>query len=544
MADLTQGVSIGIAGDTQAFDKAVRKGVIEPLDDAADKLKELDRTGDLNSVERGMKDAEDASQRLERELDDVVDKLKQTGRAGKSAGEDIDKGTDRAREGIKEIGEESASTAKEAAASFDGSAESIGDAFQEVAANAFAGFGPAGLIAGVAAAAGIGLVIAQLDAAGERSEQVKAKIGQLTEEFIDNGRAVTSNEYAVQYLKDLATAAEEGGTSLTDLAKKTDRAKFPLKDFTDALVGTKEEQRAVVEQLDAAIEATAKLQKETGGAEGTYSDNYEALRRQGKALSELRDQMAEAVGVTEEATVSTDLYSQVATEHAAALEAEQAAQDAATEAVQQAQAARTAAAAALQGELDAGVAAFEDFHNAEANTYDPAGYVEGMRLRNEATVNFNANVQRLASEFGLSTDEVQALLDQGLDFAPMLQSIIDSGLAPSFIEQLRGAVGGGQEILNGSGLNATVSVKADQQPAESTLAEVEKRDRKAEVKATADPAEADRQLAELAARQRVATITARLDAGGVEAALNSLARNRSMTITARMVDQNGRTVYQ
>lgn len=74
-------------------------------------------------------------------------------------------------EGLSEFRDESGSTAREAAASFDGSAESIGEVFQEVAANAFAGFGPAGAIAGVAAAAGLGIALSKLTEISEATNE-------------------------------------------------------------------------------------------------------------------------------------------------------------------------------------------------------------------------------------------------------------------------------------------------------------------------------------------------------------------------------------
>ncbi len=75
----------------------------------------------------------------------------------KSLGKKTKKAAEEGKSGMDDFKQEANQTARESAASFDGSAESIVDVFQEVAANAFQGFGPAGAVAGLAIAAGIGL---------------------------------------------------------------------------------------------------------------------------------------------------------------------------------------------------------------------------------------------------------------------------------------------------------------------------------------------------------------------------------------------------
>ncbi len=544
MADLTQGVSIGVAGDTKAFDKAVRTGMVEPLDDAADKLRELDRRGDLNALERGMDDAGDASQRLERELDDVVDKLKATGRAGKSSGTDIRKGLDDAEEGVETLRENVGSNAKEMAASFDGSVDSMSDAVQGLIAEMTEGFGPAGLAAGVIVASGLGLAQAAGQATADSLNDAKERAIDLAQEIQDAGGDISKVDVAGK-MREWATTLSDNvewfefwqREALTNMDKVVDRAKLTGVGITDmfaAMSGL---------DADAARDVLAEVDDQIAEIQRTIDsqDNWNVVDALGLSdadgklyeLTNLRREIQLASGVTEDAIELQDRLAEVTAEYTAQAEAAAAAEQARNDAI-----------AVLQGAIDGAIGSYQSFTDAETGATDPAAFIANMEARRNAVADFNSNVQNLASQFGFTQEEMQYVLDQGLDFAPMLQSIIDSGMSGQFAAQVQAAVGGGQDVLNGSSLHATVSVSADQKPAESALAEVENRDRTAEVKAQADPAEADRQLAELASRQRVATITARLDAGGVEAALNSLARNRSMTITARVVDQNGRTVYQ
>lgn len=128
--------------------------------------------------------ADEAAGKLESEFKQAFDKVQSEAKTtGKRIGDDLDDGARRAKDGVEDFKGEAASTAREAAASFDGSAESIADAFQEVAANAFGGFGPAGAAAGLAAAAGIGLASAALTQAEEEAQEAREAALELGQAF-------------------------------------------------------------------------------------------------------------------------------------------------------------------------------------------------------------------------------------------------------------------------------------------------------------------------------------------------------------------------
>jgi hypothetical protein len=144
------------------------RDVEDALDDVADSLDDVakDSDGALERAEKGFRDLADEARDTSKDIDKVAD-------AGKRIGDDVRDGTKRAEEGLTDLKDESASTAREAAASFDGSAESIAEGFQEVAANAFGGFGPAGAAAGLAAAAGIGLATQAFTDAQEAADEAR-----------------------------------------------------------------------------------------------------------------------------------------------------------------------------------------------------------------------------------------------------------------------------------------------------------------------------------------------------------------------------------
>lgn len=193
---MAKGISISVASDTRDFLRGVKSGVLEPLEDVSDALKDVERESDTagSALEDAMRDGQRKTEDAADEVKDLKDALrdaernaKDLGRAGKDAGDDTRDGMRRAEEGVEEFRDEANSTAREAAASFDGSAESIGDAFQEIAANAFVGFGPAGAVAGLAAAGGIGLATAAFTAHDEAMELSRERTAEWAQAYIEAG---------------------------------------------------------------------------------------------------------------------------------------------------------------------------------------------------------------------------------------------------------------------------------------------------------------------------------------------------------------------
>lgn len=263
---MPKGISIAIASDTTDFDRGVRKGIVDPLEEAVDTLDRLGKAGEqagrdaeqgLGDVERAAEQAGDAARAAGDDLEDAMrDAQRDTGQlsdemrelrdrienaqrstrdlgdSGKRAGRDYERGLRDAGDGLDEFRDEAGSTAREAAASFDGSAESIGDAFQEVAANAFAGFGPAGAVAGIAAAAGLGVVIAAFQGIDEANQESRQRAADWGQAFIEAGdtalQAATRTQLAMDIVADPErwqeaqdNAREWGVTTATALAAMT-----------------------------------------------------------------------------------------------------------------------------------------------------------------------------------------------------------------------------------------------------------------------------------------------------------------------------------
>lgn len=165
------------------------------------------------------RDGDQATEKLERSFKDLASEASTT---GKKIGTDLDDGFDRAKRGAQDFKDEARDTAREAAASFDGSAESIGETFQEVAANALGGFGPLGAAAGVAIAAGIGVGMSALEkfnTAVEESREAAFDLATDVTDRLDFAAAVESWTGSIERFQQAQDIARVTGRDVVDVIK-------------------------------------------------------------------------------------------------------------------------------------------------------------------------------------------------------------------------------------------------------------------------------------------------------------------------------------
>jgi hypothetical protein len=288
----------------------------------------IDLVADVKGVIRGTDKIGDA-------LDEVADDLKDVGKhgetlddkvssafksmasdakkAGKDIGHDVKSGTDKAGEGLDNMKEESASTAKEAAASF-GSIEDAGGALQEVLANAFNGFGPAGMAAGLVAAAGIGLAMTAAQDAAETNDAAKQKAVDMIDAIAEAGGKLADVDVADkikswgrEVLEDnwMTFWSNEASTKFQETAKDAETYGVAAKDAIRAAAGSAEDSHTFLnETADDWQELNRRVEEGTTiGAEGavTLDTGAESARKQRDALSDLRGQAEENIKTTEDA---------------------------------------------------------------------------------------------------------------------------------------------------------------------------------------------------------------------------------------------------
>lgn len=514
---MAKGISLSVASDTRDFLRGIKSGVVEPLEDAADELKRLEKAGDRagDQLEDSMRDAQKDTERLGEEYEQLNRKIRDAGSGGRKFAGDVKDSTSDAQRAVREFGDEAKQNMAETFSSFDGSAESFADGLQGTFGGVISSLGPIGMAAGAAGALGIGLIIQSLEQAEEDAQAFREKVAALSAELINAGESgELSLGYIVDKLKEMATQAEEGELSLDGLYDAASEGGRNFQKLAQAFAGN-------IEGIDELIEAereygrelikTKNINEIAGGAFNSLTDEkVEAQKRILDGLIEVRDAEVQAQA-----------------EYEAFLRAGGAALEARSEAID-----------TLQGELDEAIGSWGDYQDAETGALDPAGYIAAMQARMDATNNFNTNVQTLAQQFGLSFEETQHILDQGVDFAPMLQSIIDSGLGEQFAAQVQAAVGGGQEIIDGTPLGATVSVAAETGIAQQQLEETAA-GRETTVEAIPEVSRAQRALDEVATKNRTATITAVAQTTDARYALDRLVEEKTVVIRARVLDQRG-----
>ena len=205
-----KGIEIGIASETKAFKQGVESGIIKPLDDAADKLDDLGKSKGPDKLEAGMKDAQKSTEKLGKEVKTTADQIEREFRDSyKSVAKSSDDGMSAATEGVQDFKQEANQSAKETAASFDGSFESIIGMAQEVSANALSGFGPAGAVAGLAAAAGIGLAVKGFEDVDEAQKLAEASAAEWANKFIESGQRVVTAAQQTASVIEITTDPEK-----------------------------------------------------------------------------------------------------------------------------------------------------------------------------------------------------------------------------------------------------------------------------------------------------------------------------------------------
>lgn len=270
------------------------------LDDVADKSKdaasELDRVGDgaralddvadkstdaASGLERVGDAADDAARQagtLDRDftaaLDNVADEAR---KAGDDIGDGVRNGVDRAGDGLNDFKDEAAGTAREGAAAFTGSWDDVGGVVQETLANAFAGFGPVGAAAGVAAAVGFGVLYTKIR---EEAEQSEERVDAMFDSFLESEGKYLGDSYVLEQMQAIAQGTEDAAATYEELQAIATATGRDLKDVTREFInGTLD--------YDAALSDVGKQINRNGGqltTEGqifnkTNRDAIAALRR-------------------------------------------------------------------------------------------------------------------------------------------------------------------------------------------------------------------------------------------------------------------------
>ncbi|WP_096359435.1 hypothetical protein [Microbacterium sp. TPU 3598] len=547
---------IGVAMDTDGVEKSIVNGIVKPLDDAADAFADLEKAANSADLDKELTKAQKATDKLDDELDDTRDALKRLGYAARDAGDDSKRGMDRAEEGVKEFGDEANSTAKEAAASFDGSAESILDMFQEVAANAFAGFGPAGALAGLAIAAGIGIAVGKFQEAAEAAEELRMKAVEYAQESRDAGVSTeawfTGASRMIERIKELeelkSTDArwfwEKDPSQLEDWEDALQRMNRSTSEIGDVLSSSTEEvekyRKAVERSKDATYDdIQALVERNKKDPVDGYVDKVNALNDQYKAHDELLSQLDEEISLRDQ---TTDSYER---QKAAGLDAATAEAAAAEEKAERIASAEEAVKASVTSAYDSMRQAAADYATNEDGALDINRWLEYVNQQSGAIAAYQANLETMR----LSPDQWQNLLEmpegQRTQWVAQFAALPEDARAP-FAAALNdvGSTGGSEAAVAfddsfNPEASVDVDVSVDTGDAAAELDEAAE-DRDVTIKANLTGEGTVRDGLDTLTKRRTVHVEAVLDTSQAARDLAAWRRseaNRPITITAKLVKE-------
>lgn len=547
-------IKIPIAADTSGIQKEINNGLIEPLEDAEKALKALEKVDAGKDLERDLKKAGDASEDLKDELDDARDQLKKLGFAAKDAGDDAKRGMDRAGEGVEEFRDEANSTAREAAASFDGSAESIADAFQEVAANAFAGFGPAGAIAGLALAAGLGIFMQKINEATEAVEELQERANDIHLAALEKGVSVEEYVTGLDYITEALERLNEEGQKkfrwaweedktglqeLTDDLKTMGETQADVSDIMSLSTDAMEDYRDAVKKSSEDLRDQADAIEDAEKGMGTLSDadllRINSLRDQADAGDRVVESLEREIETREEAGERSTAWAD-----SGAADAQKRA-DAEEEMADRIQGAMEAVTDSVDSAYASMVQDATEFATAENGALDINRWLSYVQEHAGAVASYQANLQLLKMAPG-DWDALMSMPEESrAQWVAQVAALPEEARAP-FIDALDGIAGNagsGAAVSFDDSFNpeaeVEVDVEVDTGPANDALDDVSKK-RTAEIAVkTTGKADAKSALDNLA-KKRYATIDVRADVSDFNASVNSARRNqeaRPVYITIR-----------
>lgn len=310
------------AGDKLA--KGVKDGTEKVDKYAKDAGKDI-----ADGLERGTRDAGDAGEKMERKFRSSFDAVKTDSKTtGDKVGTEIKSGFKKAEGAADEFKDEAASTSREAAASFSGDFEDVADAIQETLANALSGFGPAGAVAGMAAAAGIGILVSVLQGSAEKAAEAKEKVIDLAGAIREAGGDIEDIDWGSTF-EEFANAISDpkswfepwqaaSKTNAEVIAADAEKLGLNYADLFQGLAGDSEAAGRALEDINGKIaeqdEAYQKLV-----ADGVDPATAAALTYTGH-LETQRDRLEQATAATEGAITLAELYAEATEGSMAAIE--------------------------------------------------------------------------------------------------------------------------------------------------------------------------------------------------------------------------------
>lgn len=299
----------------KSFDKA--------FDGVEDASKEASKDAEKNiediadSTEDMRKDVEKETDKLETSFREAFNSVKKESKdTGKDIGKGLDDGFEKGSQAAEEFRDESESIAKESATSFSGEFEDVADIIRDLLANSLVGFGPAGVVAGVAAAAGIGLVISSLEKSAEEAEEAKDRIISLADAINEVDGDINKLDWQGM-MRDFGNAIgdtkewwepwqDEAKTNIEMVKQNADELGLSFQDLFQGMSGDSEAGKRALDEINEkiAIQQQAYEDLLAQGVDPVSAAHITQIDR----LKEVRDELENNSGVLTEATELEELY--------------------------------------------------------------------------------------------------------------------------------------------------------------------------------------------------------------------------------------------
>lgn len=406
------------------FREAANEVERELRDFERDASRHLDGTAD---------EAEDSGERMERTFREAFDTAKRESKqAGDEVGRNTKRGMDDAEDATRTFKDEARQNLSESVSSFRGDIEDIPQLFQDVFGGVVGDLGPAGMIGGLFAAAGIGMGVAYLQGAAEKADELKQKTIDLARQMqeaggeldkMDLGSVFDDWSYAIADAKEWWEIWQKA--PITNIEQAADAARelgVSTGILSDALSGVDPQQTLdslglVNDRLTELDDQMADIIEREGLWGASQDDTWRSLRDEHEELVHLRNRLEETNEQTQDAIRLEELVSGARDESVVA------AQDAAE------------AEAALRDEREQAREGARSLMEAEL------GYAEQLDKTNETLAENGANTD-ISTEAGRANR--QALLDQADASRDLIQATLDQGAstdeATALLEQHRQAL--------------------------------------------------------------------------------------------------------
>lgn len=515
-------IKIPIALDAGAVEKSVRNDLIDPLDDAGDAFKKLEKAAKNADLDTEIDKAAKATSDYEDEIDDARKALKELGYGAKKVGSESREGMGEAGKYTGEFRDEAMQNFSEVTSSFSGDMASAVDGIQGTLGGLASGIGgPLGIALG-GAAIGVGAIAQGFIQAKEKAEELREKTAEIAAEAVREGVNVdeflTAADQVADRIEELETLKsedfkwfwEEDVSQLEDWAGALNTLGRDTSEIGKVLSSTTKELKNYRDATDKAREAAREQAREARGKYGDTSRQAGEIQKQVDAYNELVDTLDNEISVREQSAESAKLMKDAGMDAAlAAIDAAELQAEANDLYAETAEEAQASVVDAYDNMRDAANA----FATDEDGALDINRWLEYVTQHQEAVANYEANLQQMKLTPEQWANLMEMPEDSRMQWVNQFVAMPENARQP-FADALNDVAGSAADqaaVSFDSSFNpkaeATVKVTTDTEPPKKKLGElVGERTAKITAKTSGDVAA--KSVLDKVAAARTAIITA------------------------------------